>query len=259
MEPEVTTAEAAVETPEVPVETGEETPATETLVETPPEPKKKTAQERIDEITRKRREAEREAEYWKSKALQSPEPPKPVQAPVGEARPKVDQFETVEAYEDALLTWHERKRTIESSLTEQNKRKKQAVETFNSKADALRAEYDDYDDVINAPIFTDMMKSVLLTSENGPELAYHLGLNRSIADKIAKLPAELQPYELGKLETHYLLQKKNKKTSTAPAPISPIGATGEATKIDESKLSDDDWFRLEQKRKLEKLKKLRGD
>jgi hypothetical protein len=211
--------------------------------------RKARLQREIDELVWRKREAER--------ALQS-EPAKP--QPTSRAgRPKVDQFETVEAYEDALLTWHETKRATELTLVEQNKKKKEAVETFNAKADSLRAQYDDYDEIISAPIFTETMKNVLLTSENGPELAYEFGKNRAVADKIAKLPPELQPYEIGKFETQYMLSKKNKKTTTAPTPINPIGATGETTKIDESKLDDNEWYKLEQKRKLEKLKKLRGD
>lgn len=259
MEPEVTTTEEVAEVPEVvneqvvEAENKETPPAEAAIVE---EPKKPSAQERINEITRKRREAEREAEYWKNKALQSePVKPKPV---IPEGRPKQDQFETTESYEDALLTWHEKRREAEISLVEQNRRKEESVKQFNNKADAMRVEHEDYDEVISAPIFTDSMKDVLLTSDNGPELAYYLGTNRDIANKIAKLPASLQPYELGKLETQFLLSKKTKKITAAPEPIVPGGATGGASKIDESKLSDDEWYKLEQQRLKEKLKKRTG-
>jgi hypothetical protein len=225
----------------------------------PKEPRKKTAQERIDELTKKRREAEREAEYWKERALRGKDADqKTVQPEPKEKRPSVDNFDSVEEYENALFKWHDSVKEQETSRIEQSRKHKEMVDSFNSKADAMRAEYDDYDEVINAPIFTPTMRNVLLASDNGHEMAYHLGLNRNIADKIAKLPEEMQLYELGKLETQYLFQKKQKKASSAPAPISPLGATGETTKIDESKLSDDEWYKLEKKRRIDKLNK-RGD
>ena len=225
----------------------------------PKEPRKKTAQERIDELTKKRREAEREAEYWKEKALRnSGVEQKESQLEEKGKRPNVRDFETVEDYENALFKWHDDIKEHKSSSAEKMRKHKEMVDSFNSKADAIRAEHDDYDDIINAPIFTPTMKDILFASDNGPELAYYLGLNRNIADKIAKLPVNLQIYELGKLETQYMLQKKQRKSSSAPAPISPLGATGETTKIDESKLSDDEWYKLEKKRRIDKLNK-RGD
>jgi hypothetical protein len=75
---------------------------TEEVVEPP---KKKSAQDRIDELTRKWRDKERDAEFWRSKALQKEQeqkPPEPV-APNIPRRPTLDQFETTEQYEDALF------------------------------------------------------------------------------------------------------------------------------------------------------------
>ena len=62
MEPEVVTTEVA-EVPEVPTEKVAEVVVEEpVIVEKPPVQKKETAQEAIDRITRKRREAERETD-----------------------------------------------------------------------------------------------------------------------------------------------------------------------------------------------------
>ena len=255
MEPEVVTTEVA-EVPEVSTEKVAEVKIEETVVvEQPPVQKKETAQEAIDRITRKRREAEREAEYWKNKALQTPEP---VQPKVVEGRPKIDQFETTESYEDALLVWHENRKAKETTIAEHNRQRQESLKQFEDKSAALRTEHDDYDEVINAPIFTEVMKSVLLTSDNGPGLAYYLGSNRDIANKIAQLPADRQAYELGKLETQFLIAKKTKKVTTAPEPIVPGSGMGGASKIDESKLNDDEWFKLEQERLKNKLKKRTG-
>jgi len=255
MEPEVTPTEVA-EVPEVSTEKVAEVVIEEpVIVEQPPVQKKETAQEAIDRITRKRREAEREAEYWRNKALQPPVvEPKPV--PTG--RPTVSQFETTEAYEDALMQWHDSKRVAEKNLAERRRSQEQAFSRFDEKAEAERAEHDDYDDVVKAPVFTDTMKAVLLTIENGPGLAYYLGSNTKEANRIAKLPPEQQSYEIGKLETQYLIAKKTRKVPGAPDPLTPVGSTSGISKIDESKLSDDEWYRLEQQKLKEKLKKRTG-
>lgn len=237
-----------------PTEIVAEAPVVEPVVESPEEKEKRkqTAQERINEVTRLRREAEREAEYWKAKALQT-EPPKPKPA-VSDGRPKVAEFGTVEEYEDALLNWHEGRRSRELTLAEERKRKQELFEQFEEKAKKARAEYDDFDDVINQPIFTDTMKEVLLSSEHGPDFTYFIAKDSALANRIARMPAGRQAYELGKLETEYLIAKKTKKVTSAPEPITPIGATGSPSKIDESTLSDDEWFKREQKRRLDKLK-----
>jgi len=90
-------------------------------------------------------------------------------------------------------------------------------------------------------------------------VSYYLGRpeNRAITDRIRSLSPQEQVYELGKLEAQLIIAQKTKKTTTAPEPIKPVGITGKMD-VDESKLSDDEWFALEEKRRLEKLKKKYG-
>jgi len=233
-------------------EKSEETPAEEP----PPPPRKKTAQERIDEITRARREAEREREYWKQVALAketAPEPPK--QTSSGPTRPTLDQFETTVAYEDALLSWHEKKKETESQAVRQQAAHDEALRSFNQRAKKLRDENEDFDEVIEAPVFSPVMRLALLNSENGPAVAYHLGRpeNRDEADRIRSLPLEMQPYELGKLETKLLLTKQTRKVTEAPPPIKPVGMTG-AVETDPSKMTTAEWMAWDKQKTMEKLK-----
>lgn len=230
---------------------------------TPPatEPPKKTAQQRIDEITRARREAEREAAYWRKVALEKEEQTKTPSQPSVEpvlglpARPALSQFQTTEEYEDAVVEWKLQKREAEQAAAKQRTEQEEAVRKFNRSAEKLREEHEDFDEVIEAPVFSQDMRIILLSSDNGPALAYHLGRpeNRDLADKIRNLPARQQIYELGKLETQILLAAKTKKVPAAPAPITPVGGSGTGASIDESKLTDDEWFALEKKRTRERL------
>ena len=263
---EVATSEDAIETPEVATEEpqGEPTASVEgdgTAQATPaPDPHKQTAQERINELTRLRRDAEREREYWKREALKE-KVQEPAQAapPLADTsgiptRPSISNFESQEDYEDALIDWGHKKTALET----ENKRKQiemqEVLTSFNRKAQALRKEYADFDDVIEAPVFTPFMRNALLKSENGPEIAYYLGRpeNREAADKIRQQPPEQQIYELGKLEMNLLLTKQTKKTTSAPEPIKPIGMAG-GGKVDPDKMSDQEWYEYEKKRQKQKL------
>lgn len=215
-------------------------------------PKKKTAQERIDELTRKRRDAERDAEYWRKKALEKE--PAPVETPAIPPRPKLDQFESTEAYEDALLAWNDRQKEIKAQAEKQHTEQQTALQTFQERAQKVRQEYDDFDEVVEQPIFSQHMREALLYAENGPAVAYHLGTNPSEAARIRNLPPTVQLLELGKLETKLLLAKQTKKVSAAPPPPTPVGMAG-GGEVDESKLSTADWIKLDNQRRIDRIKK----
>lgn len=257
-------AEIQVEVPavEVPVETTVEAIEEVPVVEIPPVPKKKTAQERIDEITRARRTAERELEYWRRIALEKEKPAlkpptelEPITLPGLPPRPTLEQFETTTAYEDALFAWYENKKSSEQAVAKQRISEEEGLRKFNRSAEKLRQEHEDFDIVIESPVFSPAMRLAILHSENGPLMAYHLGKpeNREIADRIRTLPAESQFYEIGKIEAQVLLAKNIKKVPGAPPPITPVGVGGGGI-IDESKLTTVEWMALEKKREIEKLK-----
>ena len=243
---------------ETPAEEPTEEPVVEEEVPIIEPPGKKTAQKRIDEITRARREAEREREYWKKVALEKGETPVPIHTPQGPARPTLDQFETTVEYEDALFEWRDRVKSIESAATTERVEQETAVRTFNDRARKLREENDDFDEVIEAPVFSPTMRSVLLQSDNGPEVAYFLGKpeNRDQAEKIRNLPASRQAYEIGKLESNLLLAKKTRKVPGAPPPITPVGMGG-GTKTEEPNADSpiEVWMAWDDKKRLDKLKR----
>ena len=250
---------------EVVEEVQEETPAEEPTEEPVVEeefpiiepPRKKTAQERIDEITRARREAEREREYWKKVALEKEQTPAPVATPQGPARPTLDQFETTVEYEDALFEWRDRVRDLRAAEVTQRTEEETALRTFNQRAAKIRVENPDFDEVIESPVFSPEMRSVLLQSDNGPEVAYFLGKpeNRDQAEKIRNLPASRQAYEIGKLESNLLLAKKTKKVPSAPVPINPVGMGGGGRQKDPSEMTTEEWMAWDKQRELDKIKR----
>jgi hypothetical protein len=258
-EQEVTTPEGAEEAAvqEIPAEETVAEPATpepEVAEVVIPPPVKQTAQERINEITRKRREAEREVERLQKELAEKSKATAP-----SPDRPKIENFETQEAYEDALFNWRDSKKQNETLAEQRQREEAEALAKYRINAEKVRSVYEDFDEVVEQPVFSPTMREVLLNSDEGPMVSYFLGRpeNQAITDKIRSMPERLQVYELGKLEAKLLLAQKTKKPTGAPAPISPVGATGGHT-IDESKLSDDEWFKLEKQRELEKIKKKYG-
>jgi hypothetical protein len=250
---EVAATEGQVET-EVVTETPVETPPI-TEVDTTdeiviPPPKKQTAQERINEVTRLRRQAERErdeANREVERLRQSRESHTETSD-----RPQLQNFETQEAYEDALFDWRDKRTSREREVEQRRKSEETALEKFNEKAKKLKEIYEDFDEIVEQPVFSPVMRETLLNSDEGAMVSYFLGRpeNHAIADKISRLTPQQQIYELGKLETKLILAQKTKRSTDAPPPITTVGITGSAV-VDESKMSDAEWVAMDRKRTAE--------
>lgn len=229
----------------------------EVPTDTPPVRPKKSVQERIDEITKARREAERETDYWKRVALERAEKEKaaPTQSLPVSDRPRYEQFETQEQYEDALIEWHNRRKVVEFEIANRRNQEQRLYDELQRQVNSLKAEYDDIEEVVENPVFTSAMRFSILHAENKAAVAYHLGRpeNRELAEKIGSLPVELVAMEIGKLDAKLSITKGTKKVSGAPKPLTPLGMSGGGGVIDESKLTDDEWYALERKRQREKI------
>lgn len=69
-----------------------------------------------------------------------------------------------------------------------------------------------------SPVMTDL----ILTSDVGPDVAYHLGQNRALAAQIAAMNPVEAARAIGRIEAS-LPQIKPKTETNAPPPISPVG------------------------------------
>lgn len=247
--------EGAAKTEVPPVEEGAD--GTEVVKPKP----KQTAQERINEVVKARREEEREKNYWKNIALQNMQAVKPVESSIpvvtsAPVRPDIKDFESSNEYEDALVEWHLQKTEAVKIQAEQTKEAAKVEARFLEKAEKLKAEFPDFMEVVNAPVYSPIMKEVLFNSENGALIAYHLGLpeNNVIAAQIRNLSPRNQVYELGKLETQLLLAQKANKRTNAPPPIEPLN-TGFGAELnkDTSKMSDDEYYKYDDMRRKEAI------
>jgi len=234
------------ETPAVETEAEPEAEEPDDQVEDLHEEKRrgKTAQDRINDLTRARREAERERDFYKGLVSQ-PTPASPVE---GAPKPTPDSFDTYDGYIDALTDWK-----VEQTLTRQSSAKAQQTTemvreaNWAAKLEEARSTIPDYADVVGssdiniAPHVAD----ALFDSDLGPQLAYHMATHPELADRLNKLSPVKAAIELGRLEVA-LTTPVAKPTTKAPAPVNPI-RSAPARQSDLAKVSMDDYIEMRRK------------
>lgn len=235
------------------------TAAPETEVQTPEtaetEVEKKPAtftQEELDAAISKRLAHERRK--WKRE--QQTRPP----APPAEV-PPIEQFESTEAYAEALAE----KKAHE--LLEKRKAQEQEAsvrEAYLDRVEAAIERYPDYEQMVtrnqNVPISQPMAEAIM-ASEVGPDIAYYLASNTREAAAIYALPPILQAKEIGKLEAKLAAAPPVKRTTKAPDPISPVKSRqSSAPSYDTTdprsvqSMSVSEWIEAERQRQIRKLK-----
>lgn len=227
-------------------------------------------QPRIDELTRDKHEARREADFWRQRAEALANPPQEPPAPA--AKPTPDQFDSYDAFVEALTDWKADQK-IDAKLAERDKTtaEKQTVEkratNWQEREANIRKAVPDYDSVMQAssvPV-SQAVTAELLDSERGPEIALHLAKNPDVAHKLNGLDEKALAREMGKLEatlpavsatppaeetqTDPLVPAADappatppKKTTAAPPPTKPTGQ-GRATTTPLEKMGMDDYVK----------------
>lgn len=145
-----------------------------------------------------------------------------VQPASGDMTP--DQFETPEQFQQYL----DQRAEQLANAREAAKRSQQVLEQYHEKEVEAFEKYDDFEQVAynpNVPI-TDIMAQTIRESDIGPDVAYYLGSNLAEAKRISQLSPYLQAKEIGKIEARIASEPPGKKTSNAPAPVTPVKAKG---------------------------------
>ncbi len=237
--PAATDETAVVETPALaPAEAPTtEIPGEETLAAPVEEakPPKKTAQQRIDELTHARREAEREAAHWREEA-QKPRAPAPAPQPT-EGQPDPTQYAYGESdpafIRDAAVFQATQAVRAEFQSQRETDLRQAAQLDFKTRRDSFAAKVGDKDEGaifllsdLDAPV-TPQMADIIFASENGVKVADHLGRNLAEARRIASLPPHLQGVALAKLEATLSTAAPIPKTATtAPEPANHTRGAG---------------------------------
>lgn len=216
-------------------EKGEAEEATEP--EKPAPPKKQTAQERIDEVTRARREAERRAddlqkrlEALEQRALQEAPPKEETpESAKSETRgpPKPDDFEFGEldsAYIAAVVDYQTEKRWEELRQRDVAERQQAAVRAkFEQQIATGREKYPDFDEKVvrgaeeRAWPLSETLAVLLVESEVGEDIAYHLATNLDEAVRVDRLAPVEQARYFGRLEAKFSAARAAATGGNAPA------------------------------------------
>jgi hypothetical protein len=103
------------------------------------------------------------------------------------------------------------------------------------------------------------MAETIKASDLGPDLAYWLGSNPKEADRISRLSPLAQAKEIGKIEAKLSNDPPVKRTTSAPAPISPVtarssGAPSHDTTDPRSikSMTTSQWIEAERARQIKK-------
>lgn len=221
--------------------------------EVPAEAAKTFTQEELDAAIGKR--LAREQRKWEREQAQ-----RRVETPVAPvALPPVDQFESPQAYAEALA---EQKAQELINKREQAKAQAEVLESYHEKEEQARDKYDDFEQVAYNPNLriTNVMAETIQSSDVGPDVAYYLGANPKEAERISRLSPFMQAKEIGVIEAKLVNNPPVKKTTSAPAPISPVSArsTGspayDTTDPRSTKtMTDSQWIEAERARQMKRL------
>ena len=219
-----------------------------------PVEEKRYSQAEIDAMIGKR--LAREQRKWEREQAQ-----RQAEQQVLKAAPtaSADQFESPEAYAEALAL---QKAEELIAKREAAKQQSQVIESYQEREEAARDKYDDFEQVAYNPKLpiTTVMAETIQSSDIGPELAYYLGSNPKDAERISRMSPLAQAKEIGKIEAKLASDPPVKRTTSAPAPISPVTARSSGAPAYDTTdprsiktMTDSQWIEAERARQMKKM------
>jgi hypothetical protein len=167
--------------------------------------------------------------------------------PKEDPRPARDTFDNPDAYDKALESWVERRATTKATADakaefeqqQQDGQRQALVDTYKGREAAFQADHPDFEDTVYADDvkITPAMTQAILEAEDGPAIAYHLGQNPEVAERIAGLSPAQQVTELGRISVKLATPPPKPK----PDPIRPLNVRQSAGPKDPSEMSMDEY------------------
>lgn len=257
---------------EAPVTTAPDTAEAQPADPKPVDPEGETkkalrgVQKRINELTRERHEAEArgraEAEHWRNQAMAAAQRLQQIEQ--GAPKPRLEQFEGLEQYTEAVARHEAEKLVRERAAVDQQayfadmqQRQQVAAQqaaqaqyqrVLNQKLEVATKKFPDFLDVVTSEELPGLQGTpafeAMLESDLGAEVLYYLGKNPARAHQIAALSPIGQVREIGRIEAAL---QSGKIVSSAPPPPETVGSgRGGATK-DPAKMSYDEFVAFRRK------------
>lgn len=217
-----------------------------------PRKKKNGFQSRINELTREKYEQTYKAQALQDKVdfLMSQQQPQVSQTVEEVREPQPEDYETNADFIRAQARWEveqefvkkDAERSKKAKEEEEAKREKEEINTsYKQRAQEAVKRYPDFIETVQSAKIDVEQDSLelIMSSEFGPDIAYHLAKNPDDADKFSKLSAIGAAKMIGRLETRFdnKTPKKGKKLTKAPSPIKGIKTKTNVSSKDPSKMS----------------------
>lgn len=244
----VETSAAAVEEPPVKTDPDSDTDDTQETGDTeeddddtapPSKGKGGSRQRRIDRLTRENEELKRQM------AERSVKPQDKPSEPAQQAgKPKLEDFRTLEAYQEALTDWkideRERNRKEADARTAAEEAVRAEQDGWAKKEKAARKAHTDYDDLmetIKIPVGPGVLaaRQAMLEDEHGAELLYHLAKHPKELERIAALPPASAVLAVGRLSASLespATENGQPRITGAPKPPPPSRRAGKTVSDD---------------------------
>jgi hypothetical protein len=204
------------------------------------------AQKRIDELTFRRHQAEREAAHWKSVAES--------RAPA--AAPKAADFASHEDYEAAMLDHRiddgvnrGLAKTAQAQADKFNQEANTAAgEAYNQRVAETVSRIPDFVEVVSKAdiAISPALQEALRDSDKGPELVYHLAKNPGEAERLNAMSVRQMDREIGRLETTIVAKPAPPappaaRTTNAPPPVKPGSPASAPANTDPAKMTQAEY------------------
>jgi hypothetical protein len=203
-----------------------------------PKRNRKSASERISQLTQIRRDLERENERLKSR----------LERTAKLERPDPNKYDDPDEYSSDLAAYKVRKAEaddLQESAKDAETRASQALaEAYNERVMDFAAETPDFYTVAQNPALpiSPVMAQEIMDSDVGPQVQYYLGKNPREAAQIAALPPGQQIRAIGRLEAR-VSAPAPKRVTQAPAPIKPVAGNRTPASFDPNKASVEDYIK----------------
>jgi hypothetical protein len=238
-------------TGEAPVIQEGEQPPQKPTDEHPEKQGKNRFERRLDRAYRREAEAKAKADLLEKRLAEIEAKVAPKEQ-VLEGEPRIEQFDDIEKYAQAKAEFRSKKALEAHEAKQVQERQKQSQtqisQQWEERVEAASSKYDDWEDVVGEMKPTNHLTVAIMSSDNGDDVAYHLGKNLKEAQRIAGLDPLRQVLAIGALSAKLQLDPpKPKQPSKAPAPITPISGKESASEEISDKDDMKDFIRKREK------------
>lgn len=226
----------------------EEKPPAEGKSEEPAKEEKKGGwQKRIDKLTERnyQLQAERAELIATVQRLQGQPAEARRPAPTAKARPKPEDFKDYDAYIEGVADWKSEQKINQyrrqEAVAAQNAELQETFENYSKKLGKFREQHDDFDEVVgesDSILIPRAAQVAIISLENGPEIAYHLGKNPELCEKLLEMTDVQAVMEVGRLSSSLGKKEETKPEAEkqlgakeSPKPIKPVTGASTKTKL----------------------------